>query len=78
MSLVLIPRFDDHFPKLRRGHGSTHTKPRFDSETGVKLRNSNPCVHDGCKGAFDVKCLMNHIDQAANIDDWKTAVKWSR
>jgi hypothetical protein len=77
VSIVTIPRFDDHFPKLRRGHGSRHTRPRFNND-GVKVRNSTPCVHDGCKGAFDEKSLKTHIDKAANIADWKEQVKYSR
>lgn len=75
MSLVTFPQWDDHFPKLRRGHGSRHTQPRFDKD-GVKVRNGNPCNSDGCKGAFNEKSLKSHFDQAANIADWKDQVKW--
>lgn len=70
-----LPRWDDHFPKLRRGHGSTHTQPRFNA-AGEKTRNSNPCVADGCKGSYSDGSKKTHVDQGANITDWKTLVKW--
>lgn len=70
-----LPRYEDHFPKLRRGHGSRHVRPKF-NENGVKIRNGNPCNHEGCKGAFDDKGRKAHFDQAANIKEWESMVKW--
>jgi hypothetical protein len=74
VSLVTFPQFSDHFPKLRRGHGSRHTRPKFDKD-GVKVRNGNPCNHEGCKGGYDAKGAKSHFGQDANIADWKQAVR---
>lgn len=76
MSLATIPTFADHFPKLRRGHGSRHVNAKF-NEHSVKVRNANPCNNEGCKGGYDAKGAKAHFDQAANIKDWKQAVRYA-
>lgn len=54
------------FPRVRRGHGTTHPQTRF--VDGAKLRNACPCVLE--------TCVLNggrekHIDPEANVKDWK-------
>lgn len=51
-----LPRPDQFFPNLRRGHGTIH-KPT------EKHPKAGKCASTGCKGD-------KHIDKQANIDDW--------
>jgi hypothetical protein len=61
-----MPRLDDFFPHMRRGHGTTHPAPRINKQ-GVQTRNATVCVASGCRGYADDK----HTDKGANVADWK-------
>lgn len=69
------PDIHDFFPKLRRGHGTTHPSARM--KDGDQVREGNVCVNDACslkrrqtRSDEKVKGEM-HIDPAANAGDWK-------
>jgi hypothetical protein len=70
MVVTYLPRVEDYFPKLRRGHGTTHRFSRTTVENGqtIVLRKANPCVASSCKG--DTKSKDTHFDKGANIADW--------
>ena len=67
-----LPRREDFFPKLRRGHGTAHQDYFVDDERVVHLNPKHiehPCV--------DVTCELNmpssknaHHDTQANMRDW--------
>lgn len=73
MAFEILPRFDDRFPRLRRGHGTTHPYER--STEFAVTRKACPCVAAGCKGPMDKKSREQHFDKAANIADWKAERK---
>jgi hypothetical protein len=75
MAFDILPRFSDRFPKLRRGHGTTHPYERIDNETGAVTRKACPCIAEGCKGPMDKKSRETHYDHAANVEDWKAERK---
>lgn len=75
MAFAILPRFEDRFPKLRRGHGTTHPYNRVDEETDITTRLANPCNAAGCKGPSDKKSREQHFDREANIADWKAERK---
>jgi hypothetical protein len=56
-----LPRRDQFFPSLRRGHGTTHPHARV--RDGEVVRKAGVCASVGCKGD-------KHIDMKANIADW--------
>lgn len=64
-----LPRRDDHFPKLRRGHGTTHPTPRYRENGTVKVREMTECVDPTCS-MFMPKSKNLHIDKSANLRDW--------
>lgn len=64
-----LPRFDDHFPHTKRGHGSTHPEARFNRQ-GVKTREANPCCDPTCHLNMP-KSANTHRDKAANIQMWR-------
>jgi len=67
MSLVCRPHREDYFPRLKRGHGTTHPEPRI--VDGQKVRESTACVDPTCqKNAPKSKNM--HMDTKANIQEW--------
>lgn len=62
-----LPRRDDHFPKLRRGHGTARPNPRI--VDGVKVREETLCVDPTCQ-VYMPKSKNLHVDKSANMRDW--------
>lgn len=70
------PDIHDFIPKLRRGHGTTHSLARV--RDGVQLRAGNPCVNSSCSllrrqdpsGEKKVKGEA-HLDPAKNAQEWR-------
>ncbi len=81
MTFNALPRREDFFPKLRRGHGSAHDAhyyrvvDREDGQHGELTRFDNPAaIEHPC---VDVTCVLNmpasknqHHDTNANLRDW--------
>lgn len=61
------PTRDEHFPKLRRGHGTTHPQARTDKD-GQLIRNACACVAEGCAVRGNVG--QEHWNAEANVQDW--------
>lgn len=67
------PDIHDFFPKVRRGHGTTHPYARV--KDGVTVRKACRCVAETCsllrrQDGEKVKGEP-HEDPAANAADWK-------
>ena len=60
-----LPRPDQFFPNLRRGHGSMHARRagELTPDFWINHPKAGKCAAPGCKGD-------KHIDKQANIDDW--------
>lgn len=68
-----LPRPEDFFPKLRRGHGSIRPYVMTAMEGHkdlVPVLNKVACAAPGCKGPHDEKSVKVHFDKAANMNDW--------
>ncbi len=63
-----LPRRDSYFPRLRRGHGTTHPEARFDKD-GQEIRQMTACVEVTCQLNMP-KSKNQHHDTAANLRDW--------
>lgn len=75
MSESYHPNMHDFFPKVRRGHGTTHPDIRTNKK-GVQVRNACPCVNAACSllrhaNHDGERRGEPHLDPAMNVREWK-------
>lgn len=66
---LTLPRWSDHFPTTRRGHGAAKGQLPVDKVASFRWQKKLNCVAESCQ--LSKRNGEAHDNKAANIDDWR-------